>query len=468
MAIARRSEYNAPMRNQALQKPAPISVAQLNRRAKQLLEGEFPAVWVTGEISNFSRPSSGHWYFTLKDSDAQVRCAMFRGQNSRLRFTPETGQQILLKAKLSLFEARGDYQLIVDYMEPAGSGNLAQAFEALKTKLQLEGLFDPEHKQPLPSFIQHLAVITSPTGAALHDILSVLKRRFPAIKITVLPCAVQGDSAPAQLTHAVITANQLWISGHQDFEAILLSRGGGSLEDLWAFNDENLARAIYASELPVISAVGHEVDFTMADFVADVRAPTPSAAAEMLSPDQYEWQQTLAGYQRDLLNLVNQHIGKHRQELHHFVKRLRHPGSRLQEHAQRLDDLELRLRNGWKHQLRHLKHRVDLSTLRLNRQSPAPQISALHTQVGNLDHQLRQSLRRALERLRQRLAASSHLLDSVSPLATLQRGYAIVKSKDGQVVRSSSTLSRGDKITAHLADGQLTATVVTIDNDPGR
>jgi exodeoxyribonuclease VII large subunit len=280
-----------------------LSISQLNRQAKRLLEGNFPSVWVEGEIASLAQPSSGHWYFSLKDNSAQVRCAMFRASNSRLRFQVEAGQQVMARAKLSLYEARGDYQLIVEHMEPAGDGALAKAFEALKNKLQQEGLFAPENKKLLPTISRHIAVITSPTGAAIHDILTVLSRRFPATKVTIIPTAVQGKTAATEIASALNKANELAAEDKRfDFDVTLCGRGGGSMEDLWAFNEEVVARAIYNSDLPVISAVGHEVDFTIADFVADERAATPSAAAELLSPDSSEMMASYIGYEQWLVS----------------------------------------------------------------------------------------------------------------------------------------------------------------------
>ena len=268
-----------------------LSVGDLNRAARQLLEGQFAMVFVEGEISNFARPSSGHWYFTLKDSSAQLRCAMFRNRNQSIRFAPANGQQVIVRGKISLYEGRGEYQMIAEFLEEAGDGALRRAFDKLKSQLEAEGLFAEYTKKVIPAMPRHIAIITSPTGAAIRDVLQVLKRRFPAINVSVLPVAVQGDEAPAQIVRALSQANQYV---EDPFDLILLTRGGGSLEDLWAFNTEPVARAIFASQLPVVCAVGHETDVSIADFVADLRAPTPSAAAELISPDGAEWQQTSA------------------------------------------------------------------------------------------------------------------------------------------------------------------------------
>jgi exodeoxyribonuclease VII large subunit len=323
-----------------------LSVSQLNRLARQLIEDCFPMIWVEGEISNLSRPSSGHWYFTLKDSGAQVRCAMFRARNIRLKFQPVEGSKIMLKGTLSLYEARGDYQLIAEDMQPAGQGLLAAKFEQLKQKLQTEGLFDPSRKKPVPAHPRHIAVITSATGAAIHDILTVLKRRSPSTRITLIPVPVQGEQAPGAIARAIVVANTLVATGEKDFDVILAGRGGGSLEDLWAFNDERVARAIAASGLPIVSAVGHEVDFTIADFVADVRAATPSAAAELLSTDQREYAQKITALRLRLINRWQHIATQTRQRISWHEKRLQtqHPGQRLRQRVLRLDELELRSR----------------------------------------------------------------------------------------------------------------------------
>lgn len=433
----------------------PLSVSQLNRQAKQLLEGSFPSIWVEGELSNFARPSSGHWYFSLKDSRAQVRCAMFRSANARLRFTPEAGQQVQLRARLSLYEARGDYQLLVEHMEPAGAGALAAAFEALKEKLQAEGLFDSDLKQPLPSLPRHIAVITSPTGAAIQDILTVLARRFPSIPVTLIPVPVQGEGAAADIAAAIKLANQLVQDEQLDFDVILTGRGGGSLEDLWSFNEEIVARAIAGSRLPVVSAVGHEVDFTIADFVADARAATPSAAAELLSPDQRELEENFAAYEHLLGQQVLRKAAHLRQRLQWLQQRLRHPGSRLRDHQQRLDELELRLRNSWRRQQKHRLQQLALARANLRHASPHRQIHSLRPRIDNLQHRLQQQATRTLERRQQQLHGLTQLLESVSPLATLNRGYSITMDENNNVIRLASEVSPGQTLVTRLAGGTL-------------
>lgn len=436
-----------------------LTISQLNRQARRLLEGNFPSVWVEGEISNLSRPSSGHWYFSLKDNSAQVRCAMFRSSNARLRFQVEAGQQVMARAKLSLYEPRGDYQLIVEYMEPAGDGALARAFEELKNRLQAEGLFDSDTKQTLPDHPKSIAVVTSPTGAAIRDILTVLARRFPGINVTIFPTAVQGQNAGQKIAKAIITANDLHQAGKQHFDLILAGRGGGSMEDLWAFNEEIVARAIYQSDLPVISAVGHEVDFTIADFVADIRAPTPSAAAEMISPDSQEMIASFIGFEQLLTRQMLLTLATNKQQLGFLQSRLRHPGSRLQEHSQRLDELEIRLINGWNHQLQKQQLGLQIIDSRLQQQTPDHKIQQLKMASAGLYQRLEKQVQRLLEQQQQRLKNAMQLLDAVSPLATLDRGYAIVSDDKGQVITDAKTLAKGQTINTRFAKGAIKSSV---------
>ena len=434
-----------------------LSVSQLNRKAKQLLETHLPLLWVEGELSNVSQPSSGHWYFTLKDEQAQVRCAMFRNRNMLVRFAPRQGQQVLIRARVSLYEGRGDYQLIVEHMEEAGFGALQRAFEALKLKLANEGLFDDAYKQPLPSLPKHIAVITSPTGAAIRDVLSVLNRRFPAIPVTVIPVAVQGKEAAPQIVRAIDLANRAGL-----FDVVILARGGGSLEDLWPFNEESVARAIHASELPIVSAVGHEVDFTIADFVADLRAPTPSAAAELLVPDAEDWLETFAGYEILLQETIERKLQSFKQRLEWLRTRLRHPGERLQQQAQRLDGLELRLVRAVDHQLLRCHTRLNTLVLRQKPLQPRLRINQLNQQVSQHHATLVKNMQRHLRAQQQRLTEAARLLQTVSPLNTLQRGYAIATDSHHKVITNSSQVAPGDSINARLAEGELQCRVEKI------
>lgn len=431
-----------------------VSVSQLNRRAKQLLETHLPLIWVEGELSNFARPSSGHWYFTLKDDQAQVRCAMFRGRNQLVRFGPAQGQQVLLRARVSLYEGRGDYQLIVEHMEEAGFGALQRAFEELKQRLGQEGLFDQAHKKSLPSLPHHIGVITSPTGAAIRDILSVLKRRFPAIPVTVIPVPVQGKDAAPAIARALEFANSSGL-----FDVLVLARGGGSLEDLWPFNEEIVARALFDSELPVVSAVGHEVDFSIADFVADLRAPTPSAAAELLVPEAAEWQARFQGYARLLGQAMNRRLKAEQIRLHNLRSRLRHPGERLQQQTQRLDGLELRLGQAIRKQLSYKQQRLQNLVLRQKPLHPGMRLRQLSERVQQLNKHLNQAMRHSLQTKKQRLSESARLLNSVSPLNTLGRGYAIVRTPEGKVIHSADQVQVGDQLSSRLARGEVISRV---------
>jgi exodeoxyribonuclease VII large subunit len=436
-----------------------FTVAQLNREVRRLLEGHFDFIWVEGEIGNFAAPSSGHWYFTLKDSAAQVRCAMFRNRNQRVRLKPASGLAVRLRCRVSLYEGRGDFQLIVEHMEHAGAGALQAAFEALKARLQAEGLFDLARKRALPADLQTLGVITSPTGAAIHDVLTVLRRRCPSLRVYLLPVPVQGEAAAPAIVEALARANRWAAAGELALDALLLTRGGGSLEDLWAFNEESVARAIAASTLPVVSAVGHEVDISIADLVADQRAPTPSAAAELLSPDTQAWLSRLNQLERQLTGLMRHRLADAGRELNHLQQRLRHPGALLREQAQRLDELEQRMIRAQRQTLRQNQSRAALLQQRLQGRNPAQRVGQHQRDVVALQQRLQRAMQARLERARTRLAHVGQLLDSVSPLATLQRGYAILTTESGEVVRSAEQVTPGDTLRARLAEGRLQLTV---------
>jgi exodeoxyribonuclease VII large subunit len=435
--------------------PVVLTVSQLNRQAKSLLESHFDFLWVEGEISNFVAPSSGHWYFTLKDGKAQVRCAMFANRNQRVKFTPENGDAIRLRCRVSLFEGRGEFQLIVEHLEHAGAGALQVAYEKLKARLLAEGLFAAERKRALPEYVSRLGVITSPTGAAIHDILTVLARRCPAIAVFVLPVAVQGEGAAAQIAGAIERANRWQREGKVQLDALLIGRGGGSLEDLWAFNEEIVARAIAASALPVVSAVGHEVDFSIADLVADVRAPTPSAAAELLSPDQLVWQQGLQTAERDLLRLLRRKLADAELRLVHLKQRLKHPGTQLREQAQRLDHLEQRLLTAQRGFLLRQHNRLALLERGLMAGSPLPRLRQLQRDIGQRRQQLESVMRQRLQDRGKQLTHLAQMLDSLSPLGILGRGYAIVTDSSGAVLRDAGKVSVGDEVEARLANGRL-------------
>jgi exodeoxyribonuclease VII large subunit len=437
-----------------------FTVTQLNQRAKQLLEITFSSIKVEGEISNLSRPSSGHWYFTLKDKGAQVRCAMFRSRTAQVKFQPKEGDQIVVRGKVSLYENRGDYQLIVDAIKPAGEGQLQQAFIQLKQKLGAEGLFATESKQALPSQIKRIAVITSPTGAAIHDILTVLRRRFPAIEVDIYPVQVQGKEAAQQIIWSINQANA---DGRVD--VIIAGRGGGSIEDLWCFNDENLARTIFHSRLPVVSAVGHEVDFTIADFVADVRAPTPSAAAEMLSPDQKDYWQRLVVLTGQLEKSIKQQLQNKQWQLQSAQRGLQHPGDKLAQYAQTLDMLELRMQQSQKNRLHTLQKRLTNSQQKLQQQSPANTLQKFQTQLNYLQQRLTSGIKQTIINKKERLKQHALLLNAVSPLQTLGRGYAILQTESDVVIRDSHEVKKGDLVSARIGRGKLSLTVNKVQHE---
>jgi exodeoxyribonuclease VII large subunit len=428
-----------------------FSVSELSSAARELLEDNFPLIWVEGEISNLAQPASGHIYFSLKDPSAQLRCAMFRMRRRLLDFEPENGQQVLVRAKVSLYEARGDFQLIIEHMEEAGDGALRREYEAMKRRLRNEGLFETAHKQPVPELPKQIGVLTSPSGAAIRDILSVLKRRFPAIPVLIYPVPVQGEGAAEKIAQAIELANI-----RRECDVLLISRGGGSLEDLWAFNEEALARAIFKSRIPVVSAVGHEVDFTIADFVADVRAPTPSAAAELLSPDRQEWLARLASLQRRLLGSMQNRLRQTNQRLDWLSRRLQSPGQRLVRARTRVYELQQRQTTALQHHLHRRQDRLTALQARLMQHTPAQRVAVMQERHGNLHARLHKAVHERLQYHTQRLAALTRALDTVSPLATLGRGYALAQRvTDGELLRDASKVSIGEQIETRLAKGRL-------------
>ena len=433
------------------------TVSRLNREARAAIERTLGTVWVEGELSNVARPSSGHLYWTLKDGQAQVRCAMFRQANRTLTFKPEDGQQVLLRGRVSLYEARGEFQMVADYMEEAGEGLLRRKFEALKQKLKTEGLFDPQFKTQPPTLPRRIGVITSPTGAALRDVLNVLGRRFPAADVVIYPTAVQGSAAAGEITAILKLADQ-----RAECDVLLLVRGGGSLEDLWSFNDEALARALFEVKIPVIAGVGHEIDFTIVDFVADLRAPTPSGAAELAVPDQAEWLRSFNGIGGRLKRTLTMALTNRSLEFRSLQKRLAgvSPTVQLSQFAQRLDDLEGRLVRAQRGSLRDCLLRLTQLRRALFAQAPRRHISVLRTRVEQLRLDLNRAVAHCLEQRQSRLTLAVRTLNGVSPLATLERGYAIVtRSSDQQLVTEAIQLNREDSIDVRLARGNVTARV---------
>ncbi len=440
----------------SMQSPAIFTVSRLNQTVRLLLEREVGQVWISGEISNFTQPASGHWYFTLKDDTAQVRCAMFRNSNRRVTFRPQHGQQILVRASITLYEPRGEYQIIVESMQPAGEGLLQQKYEQLKAKLAAEGLFDQQSKQPLPSPAHCVGVITSKTGAALHDILHVLKRRDPSLPVVIYPTAVQGEDAPGQIVRAIELANS-----RRECDVLIVGRGGGSLEDLWSFNDERVARAIFASQIPIVSAVGHETDVTIADFVADLRAPTPSAAAEMVSRNQLELLRQLQSGQQRLEMAMDYYLANRTRRFTQLEHRLQqqHPQLRLARQQTVLERLRQRMTYAMDNQLKRSGQRQQRMTQRLNQHSPQPRIHRAQNRVQQLEYRLAQLISARLSATRERFGNTVTHLEAVSPLSTLARGYSVTTATDGNVLKQTKQVKAGDMLTTRLADGWVESEV---------
>ncbi len=441
-------------------KPPILSVSEFVRNVKNVLESNFPNVWVSGEISNLAMPRSGHWYFSLKDDQGQVRCAMFRQSNQRLNFRPKDGSQVLVKARVSLYEARGDFQLIVDSMEDAGVGLLQKAYEELKNKLQAQGLFDQAHKKQLPEIPRCVGIISSATGAALQDILNVLKRRFPSLTVIIYPAQVQGEQSLEQLIQALNDAQQ---QCHCDI--LIIGRGGGSIEDLWAFNNEQLAYAIYQCTIPIISSVGHEVDFTICDFVADVRAATPSAAAELITPDQQEWLKWLSAIENRLSQLIQQQIDTQQQQLQWLQKRLKHPDQALDEIAQRVDELAMRMEQSFTIKIQLRQEQLLTLSAQLQQHSPVHQLEQKKDHLNYLQKRLQKNLHTYLKQQQQKLASLARELDAFSPLTTLGRGYTIVKDEQNSLIKSAHQLKVDQKLELFFAESQAMVTVNKILNN---
>ncbi|UJF20066.1 exodeoxyribonuclease VII large subunit [Vibrio sp. SS-MA-C1-2] len=432
------------------------TVSRLNAEVRSLLENEMGVVWLLGEISNLSIPVSGHWYFSLKDARAQVKCAMFKGNNRRVTFRPEHGNQVLVRARLSLYEPRGDYQLIIDSMQPAGDGLLQQQFDQLKMQLAGEGLFSEQRKKTLPLHPKSVGIITSKTGAALFDILNVLKRRDPGLNVIIYPTLVQGESAAIQIAQAIGCAN-----AREECDVLIVGRGGGSLEDLWCFNQEIVARTIAASLIPIISAVGHEVDVTIADFVADVRAPTPSAAAELVSRDLSQQHEKINQLRSQLIYSWRHFSQQNNQQIKQLQYGLekQHPQQKLQQQQQYFDDLNQRLRNYAPKMIQQLKHDYREIEYRLNNTNPQQSIQDHTKHIESLSRQLKTLISHRLEINKTNLAAQADKLNTVSPLATLARGYTITRNEQGKVINNANDVKPGEQLTTTLASGKITSIV---------
>ncbi len=433
------------------------SVSRLNREARLLLSISFPLLWVEGELSNLATPASGHLYFTLKDDVSAVRCAMFKNQNLYLRFKPRNGMQVIVRARVGLYEPRGEFQLTVEHMEEFGFGALQRAFEELKQRLAAEGLFDTARKRVLPKFPRRVGIITSPAGAAIRDILTALRRRFPALPVAIYPVPVQGEAAAPAIAQALALASR-----RQDCDVLILARGGGSLEDLLAFNSETVARAIAACGVPIVSGVGHEVDFTIADFAADHRAATPTAAAEMVSPERSELLSRVAQLEQRLSLCLRRRCASCGQTLDWIQTRLhlQHPRQRLQRQIQRVDELEQRLRSTARYRLKACAERIGALDARVQRCSPRVHLVRIAARQEGLAHRLYAVMRRDTETHRHRLELIARSLITLSPQATLERGFAVVtRAADQLLLRDSADVMAGEAVNIRLARGRLQAQI---------
>lgn len=437
------------------------TVSRLNGEARDLLESRFGSIWIEGELSNLARPRSGHWYFSLKDNAAQARCAMFRSRNALVGFEPGEGMQVLARARVGMYEPRGEFQLVVEHLELAGEGMLRLKFEQLKRRLAAEGLFDDAHKVALPAWPARIGVVTSPSGAAIRDILTVLKRRNPAIDVIIYPASVQGAVAAPEIAAAIATAN-----ARAECDVLIVGRGGGSLEDLWAFNEEVVARAVFASEIPTVAAVGHEIDFTIADLVADLRAPTPSASAELCSTDATEILRLLKQFEQRLTISFATSLNDYRRELRHLRARLQHPGRRLEQYHQRIDELMQRLPAAVATGVALRRGKVATLDARIRACNPRHRVAALGNRVASAEQRLHTAVHRQLQTRHAAVDATTRALAAVSPTATLARGYAIVTDATGRIARDASDYAPGDRVTARLAHGRLALDVAAIEQDP--
>ena len=438
-----------------------ISVSEINRRAKSILEENFPFVWIQGEVSNFFSAASGHWYFSLKDESSEIRCAMFANKSHRITFEPKDGDHLVLNGTLSIFEGRGQYQIIVEHIELAGEGALLKAFEELKKKLLTEGLFDDSHKKKLPSYPRRIAVVTSPDGAVIQDIINVLSRRSPFFNLTVVPTLVQGEKAAPLICEALNKASNL-----ENIDLIILARGGGSIEDLWAFNNEEVARAIVSCPIPLVSAVGHETDFTISDFVADIRAPTPSIAAEIISQPYSELKETLEGYQSYLLKSVESQFDSQRTRITNLIKRIRHPGDKLREIGQKVDYLETALIQEMHQKVSFKKNQLNLTQLSLQQNSPQNKVKEAKVYLQNASKDLLKAFNLKIERKRKLLGELVATIEAVSPLSVLARGYSIISTEpEGKILSSSNQVKIGQTISAVLNKGSIKAEVKSKDKD---
>ena len=432
-----------------------ISVSEVNKRAKNLLEKEFSSTWIEGEISSFTAHSSGHWYFTIKDEKSSLSCVMFSYDNNKILFEPQVGDNLIINGKISLYSPTGRFQLNVKHIELAGEGALLRAFEQLKFKLEKEGLFDTGNKRPLPQMPKKIGIVTSSDGAVFQDVINVLGRRAPNIELILIQTAVQGERAPPEICSAISKARSI-----KDIDAIILARGGGSIEDLWAFNNESVARAIHKSDIPIISAVGHETDFTIADFVADLRAPTPSAAAEIISQSYSQLNESLEGYKQLIVNAVTSLIKREFKELQNLSKRLRHPGDKLRELSQKLDNTETYINKSIQNHLLSQRNYLNLQSSKLLQQSPFQNLQESKHKLYDLSKSLTFLISQISKEKRSSLVALSSTLEAVSPLAVLNRGYSILTTKSGKDVTDEKEVETGEELTAKLKEGEIRTKVL--------
>ncbi len=448
-------DFEAASRQESTQ-PKILSVSDVNKAIRETLESSYKTIWLKGEISNFKPHSSGHWYFSLKDSKAQISAIMFRGFNQGIKFKPRDGMEVIVRGKITVYEPRGSYQIFCEMMEPVGAGALQIAFEQLKAKLQAEGLFSPEKKRPLPVLPRHVAIVTSPTGAAIRDILNILHRRFKGLRVTVVPAVVQGDKAAGSICAALTLAQQL-----PDVDVMIVGRGGGSVEDMWCFNDEKVARMIAACRVPIISAVGHEIDFTISDFVADLRAPTPSAAAELVSKNASQLCEDISNLRKRIVRSFVHDEQLKKQRVFQLSKRLVDPKRRLQDLALRCDELSQRLESSMK---RYFDRRAQQIKLMLHKlPSPRQMIQRLVQEVDSLRSHLDAHASRGIEMRQARLGRLTGMLDSLSPLKVVERGYSITY-KEGRLIRSADQLKKDDLVDIRFAKGQATARIEKVLN----
>ena len=438
-----------------------ISVSEINKRAKTILEENFPFVWIQGEVSNFFSAASGHWYFSLKDEFSEIRCAMFSNKNSQITFEPKDGDHLILNGTLSIFEGRGQYQIIVEHIELAGEGALLKAFEELKKKLLSEGLFDDSTKKELPSYPKNIVVVTSPDGAVIQDIINVLKRKSPFFNLIIMPTLVQGEKAAPLICEALSKVSNL-----KNIDLIILARGGGSIEDLWAFNNEEVARTIANCSIPLVSAIGHETDFTISDFVADVRAPTPSIAAEIIGQPYSELRDTLDNYQNYILRSIESLFDSQFKIISNLAKRIRHPGDKLRELNQKVDYLQTAIMQNINQEMSYKKNNLNLTKLSLQQNSPENKLKETKANLQNFSKDLFKILKISIERKNRLLGELVATIQAVSPLSVLARGYSILSIEpDGKILSSSNQVKVGQTIFAVLNEGNIRAEVKSKDKN---